>query len=57
MLYSYPTTGKIKGVETNGCKYLGTLEYDRIKENEMKECLKRTELIMGKRLNGKRNKI
>ena len=56
-----PDGEKIKEVEKNGFKYLGILEYNKIKESKMKddfrrECLKRTKLIMKIRLNG-RNKI
>ena len=50
-----------KEIEKNGYKYLGNLEYNKIKESKMKEnCrreyLRRTKLIMKSRLNG-RNKI
>ena len=52
---------RIKKVEKNGYKYLGILEYNKIKESKMKEnfrteYLGKTKLIMKSRLNG-RNKI
>ena len=52
---------RIEEVEENGYKYLGILEYNKIKENEMKENFRRehvkiTKLIMKITLNG-RNKI
>ena len=52
---------RIKEVEKNGYRYLGILEYNKIKESTMKEnfrreYLRRTKLIMKCRLNG-RNKI
>ena len=52
---------RMKEVEKNGYKYLGLLEYNKIKESKMKEnfqreYLRRTKLIMKSRLNG-RNKI
>ena len=51
----------IKEVEENGYKYLGILEYNKIKESKMKEnfqreYLRRTRLTMKSRLNG-RNKF
>ena len=51
----------IKAIDLEGYKYLGILEADKIKENEMKEMfskeyLRRTKLIMRSKLNG-RNKI
>ena len=51
----------IKEVGDEGYKYLGILELDKIKEKEMKElfrteCLRRVNLIMKSKLNG-RNKI
>ena len=51
----------IKTIDLEGYKYLGILEADKIKENEMKEMfskeyLRRTKLIMKSKLNG-RNKI
>ena len=56
-----PDGERIKEVEKNGYKYLGILEYNKIKESKMKEnfqreYLRRTKLIMKSRLNG-RNKI
>ena len=56
-----PSGEKIQNVEEGGCKYLGTLEFYRIKESTMKESfwkeyLRRTKAIMKSRLNGK-NKI
>ena len=52
---------RIKEVEKNGYKYLGILEYNKIKESKMKEnfrreYLRRTKLIMKSRLTS-RNKI
>ena len=51
----------IKAVNSEGYKYLGILELDKIKENEMKELfrreyLRRVNLVMKSKLNG-RNKI
>ena len=51
----------IKAVDSKGYKYLGILELDKIKENEMKEVfrreyLRRVNLAMKSKLNG-RNKI
>ena len=51
----------IKAIDLEAYKYLGILEADKIKENEMKEMfskeyLRRTKLIMRSKLNG-RNKI
>ena len=48
----------IKEIEKNGYRYLGILEYHKIKESKMKgnfwrEYLKRTKLIMKNRLNGR----
>ena len=56
-----PERERIKEVLKNGYKYLGILEYNKIKESKMKEnfqreYLRRTKLIMKSRLNG-RNKI
>ena len=56
-----PSGEKIREIEENGCKYLGILEYDRIKEQEMKYKLRnkyfrRAKLILKSKLNG-RNKI
>ena len=47
----------VKEVEENGHKYRGTLEYNKIKESEMREniwreYLRRTKLIMNSALNG-----
>ena len=55
-----PDGERIKEVEQNGYKYLGILEYKKIKENEMKEnfwrkYLRRIKLIMKSKLND-RNK-
>ena len=52
---------RTKEIEKNRYKYLGILEYNKIKESKMKEnfrreYLRRTKLIMKSRLNGK-NKI
>ena len=51
----------IKSVDAEGYRYLGILELDKIKENEMKEVfrreyLRRVNLVMKSKLNGK-NKI
>ena len=56
-----PSGEKIREIEEGGYKYLGILEYDRVKEQEMKdkfrnEHLRRTKLILKSKLNG-RNKI
>ena len=56
-----PDDERIKEIEKNGYKYLGILEYNKIKESKMKEnfrreYLTRTKLIMKRILNG-RNKI
>ena len=56
-----PDGERIKKVEENGYKYLGILEYNKIKKRELKgnfqrERLRRTKLIFKSRLNG-RNKI
>ena len=56
-----PDGERIKEVLKNGYKYLGILEYNKIKESKMKEnfqreYLRRTKLIMKSRLNC-RNKI
>ena len=56
-----PDDERITKIEKNGYKYLGILEYNKIKESKMKEnfrreYLRRTKLIMKSRLNG-RNKI
>ena len=55
-----PSGEKIREIE-DGYKHLGILEYDRVKEQEMKdkfrnEYLRRTKLILRSKLNG-RNKI
>ena len=55
-----PSGEKIREIE-GGYKYLGILEYDRVKEQEMKdkfrnEYFRRTKLILKRKLNG-RNKI
>ena len=55
-----PSGGKIREIE-DGYKYLGILEYDRIKEQEMKDKFRndyfgRVKLILKSRLN-ERNKI
>ena len=52
---------KIREIEENGYKYLGILEYDRVKEQEMKdkfrnEYFRKAKLILKSKLNGK-NKI
>ena len=49
---------RIKEVEKNGYKYLGILEYKKIKEREIKKLLEtflRTELIMKNKLKGRNN--
>ena len=56
-----PSGEKISGIEEDGYKYLGVLEYDRVKEQEMKdkfrnEYFRRAKLILESKLNG-RNKI
>ena len=56
-----PDGERIKEVEKNRYRYLGILEYNKIKESKLKqnfrrEYLRRTKLIMKVRLNG-RNKI
>ena len=56
-----PSGEKIQNFEEGGYKYLGIIEFDRIKETTMiesfrKEYLRRTKAIMKSRLNGK-NKI
>ena len=56
-----PDGERIKEIEKNRYKYLGILEYNKIKESKMKEnfwreYLRRTKLIMKNRLSG-RNKI
>ena len=53
-----PSGEKIQNVEEGGYKYLGSTEFDRIKESTMKESfrkeyLHRTKAIMKSRLNGK----
>ena len=48
----------LKEVEKNGYKYLGILEYKKIKEREIKKLLEtflRTELIMKSKLKGRNN--
>ena len=56
-----PSGKKISVIEEDGYKYLGILEYDRVKEQEMKdksrnEYFRKTKLILKSKLNG-RNKI
>ena len=56
-----PSGEKIREIEEGGYKYLGISEYDRVKEQEMKdkfrnEYFRRTKLILKSKLNG-RNKI
>ena len=56
-----PDGERIKEVDKNEYSYLGTLEYNQIKESKVKEnfrrkYLRRTKLIMESRLNG-RNKM
>ena len=56
-----PSGEKIREIEEGGYKYLGILEYDRVKEQEMKDkfrnkYFRRTKLILKSTLNG-RNKI
>ena len=56
-----PSGEKIREIEEGGYKYLWILEYDRVKEQEMKgkfrkEYFRRTKLILKSKLNG-RNKI
>ena len=56
-----PSGEKIREIEEDGYKYLGILEYDRVKEQEMKdkfrnEYFKREKFILKSKLNG-RNKI
>ena len=56
-----PSSEKIREIEEDGYKYLGILEYDRIKEQEIKdkfwnEYFRRAKLILNSKLNG-RNKI
>ena len=56
-----PSGEKIREIEEGRYKYLGVLEYDRVKEQEMKdkfryEYFRRTKLILKSKLNG-RNKI
>ena len=56
-----PSGEKIREIEEGGYKYLGILEYDRVKEQEMKDkfrnqYFRRTNLILKIKLNG-RNKI
>ena len=53
---------RIKEVEKNGYKYIGILEYSKIKESKMKknvlrEYLRRTKLIMKTRLNNRKKII
>ena len=55
-----PIGEKIREIEEDGYKYLGILEYDRVKEQEMKdkfrnEYFRRAKLILKSKLNG-RNK-
>ena len=56
-----PSGEKIREIEEDGYKHLGILEYDRVKEQEMKdkfrnEYFRRAKLILKSKLNG-RNKI
>ena len=56
-----PSGKKMREIEEDGYKYLGILEYDRVKEQEMKdkfrnEYFRRAKLILKSKLNG-RNKI
>ena len=56
-----PSGKKIRVIEEDGYKYLGILEYDRVKEQEMKdksrnEYFRKAKLILKSKLNG-RNKI
>ena len=56
-----PSSEKIREIEEDGYKYLGILEYDRVKEQEMKdkfrnEYFRKAKLILKSKLNG-RNKI
>ena len=56
-----PSGEKVREIEEDGYKYLGILEYDRIKEQEMKDqfrndYFRRVKLILKNELNGK-NKI
>ena len=56
-----PSGGKIREIEEDGYKYLGILEYDRVKEQEMKDkfgkkYFRRAKLILKSKLNG-RNRI
>ena len=56
-----PSGEKIREIEEDGYKYLGILEYDRVKRHEMKdkfrnEYFRRAKLILKSKLNG-RNKI
>ena len=53
-----PSGEKIREIEEDGYKYLGILEYDRVKEQEMKdkfrnEYFKRAKLIFKSKLNGR----
>ena len=50
-----PTGGKIREIEEDGYKYLGILEYDRVKEQEMEdnfrnEYFRRAKLILMSKL-------
>ena len=52
-----PDSERIKKIEKNGYKYLGTLQHSKIKGSKMKEnfwreYLRRTKLIIKSRLNG-----
>ena len=52
-----PSGEKIREMEENGYKYLGILEYDKVKEQEMKdtfriEYFRRAKLILKSKLNG-----
>ena len=56
-----PSGENIREIEEGGYKYLGIMEYDRVKEQEMKdkfsnEYFRRTKLLFKSKLNG-RNKI
>ena len=52
-----PSGEKIREIEEDGYKHLGILEYDRIKEQEMKdkfrnEYFRREKMILKSKLNG-----
>ena len=53
-----PIGEKIRQIEEDGYKYLGILEYDRVKEQEMKvkfrnEYFRKAKLILKSKLNGR----